>query len=443
MSNNNTLINDYFESFEDYDISFEESESPEWNSFIDEVVQGNVIPVIGPEVICEQGNPHQRIIDYFVKYYGIRKRINSFSELINDLGYVAVESNKDNIYLRIDKLLAQMKFQPSTILKEILNIKQFRFVITTSFTPVVEDVMREIWGDELRVMKFNNNPQENQDVISDLDLNRPTVYYMFGKVCNSAHRYVITDTDMLEFGSSWVAETNRRPKNLVNCLKDKYLLMIGNCYSDWLFRFIWYSLRKSGAGNGLYAYETVEDDLSLFLLRNKTFLQNPTRKAVDIMRTKLSKRLETLYATKFDSVEYGVDIFISYSRSDSEIAEKLYLALKQRGKNVWYDKKNISVGGKFMDEIRRGIRKAKYFIPILTENIIKERNEPHAYRNEWDEAIEVAISLGRNYMLPVCQKNIDFYQAAIPDKIRQCNVIMYDEIQDIESVADKIVCAIG
>lgn len=43
----------------------------------------------------------------------------------------------------------------------------FPFVITTSFTPIVEQAMRNVWESELRFLKFNNNPQENDDVVNE------------------------------------------------------------------------------------------------------------------------------------------------------------------------------------------------------------------------------------------------------------------------------------
>lgn len=43
----------------------------------------------------------------------------------------------------------------------------FPFVITTSFTPIVEQVMRNVWKSDLRFLKFNNNPQENDDVVNE------------------------------------------------------------------------------------------------------------------------------------------------------------------------------------------------------------------------------------------------------------------------------------
>ena len=217
--------------------------------------------------------------------------------------------------------------------------------MVTSFTPIVEEVMKEIWKDELRVLKFNNNPSENDDILSETDLRKPTIYYMFGKVGDAAHRYVLTDTDMLDFCTSWLNEGNKRPHKLARIIKDKYLLMLGNNYSDWLFRFIWYSIRKPGNGAGLVVAENIEDELSQFLERNHTFMCNNPHDVIQEIKSRLPERIQDIEKKKFDSVERGVDVFISYSRSDSAIAEELYRKLSAQGKKVWFDKNNTFLPG--------------------------------------------------------------------------------------------------
>ena len=425
-------------SSNDYDEN-----DPAWDIFIDQIIEGNVIPVIGPDILCEKGNPHQTILNYFIKIFGVKGNVKSFTELIYDPAFTANNRQRDYIYSYINQFLFKCSkhkfFIPSQLLRDILSIKQFPFVITTSFIPVVEEVMRDIWHDNLKVMCFNNNPSENQDIKDEIDLHNPTVYYMFGKVGDSAHRYVVTDIDMLDFCSSWIADTEGRPSKLVSSLGKKYLLMIGNSYSDWLFRFIWYSLRKSGTGGGLYACEDIDDDLSRFLQRNQTFLRKPPKEVINIMRRKLETKLSDKKRNKFASVQYYADVFISYSRAASEIAQKLYDALTQRGINVWYDRNNITRGGKFMDEIFQGIRTAKYFIPVLTLNVEEETKAQHVYREEWDEAMRVGIRYGRTYIIPISEKGLDFYHAAIPDRLRQHNAIEFESINDIENVASLII----
>lgn len=421
-------------------ISSIDKDEPLWDKLIQQIIDGNVIPVIGADLLTDQTeNPHKVIIDFLANGFHVDSKPNSFSELVYDSKY-REKNKKDSVYYQVNTILQKVEFKASLRLQRLLSIRQFPFVITTSFVPVVEQTMRTIWKDELRVMRFNNNPKENHDLKNSTDLRKPTVYYMFGKVGEGAHKYVLTDTDMLDYVSSWLSNDNKaRPKVLCNELKEKYLLMLGNNYSNWLFRFIWYSMRKPDLGHGMLAYDTLDDSLLNFLERAETFTKQNTSDVIDQVITRLEKKLIENEETKFNKPEENMDVFISYSRSDSDIAEKLYETLSAHGKRVWYDKKNLTEGDNFMDEIRKAIRTTKYFVPILSDNITKEKGESHVYRNEWDTAIEVAISMGRTYIIPLAFKGFDFYRAAIPDKMQQHNAIFFSAEDNIESISEKII----
>lgn len=438
---NKDMMDFSFDDIIDSNIFFNNNnDEPLWDKLIQQIIDGNVIPVIGADLLIDNSsNLHKFIMDGLAKTFGVSKQVNSFSELV----YAPEYKNKfklDNIYYQVDKIFAAKRFPASERLRRLLSIKQFPFIITTSFTPVIEQAMQNIWKDELRVMKFNNNPSENSDIKNGADLRKPTIYYMFGKVGAGAHKYVLTDIDLLDFVSSWLSNDNKaRPKNLCNELKDKYLLMLGNTYSDWLFRFIWYSMRKPDLGHGMLAYDTLDESLINFLERTETFTKQNTSDVIDQILVRLDKKLKENEATKFNKPEENMDVFISYSRSDTQVAEQLYKALTAQGKRVWYDKYNLTDGGLFMDEIRKAIKTAKYFVPILTPNIEKEKRESHVYRNEWDTAIEVAISMGRTYIIPLADSNFDFYKAAIPERMQQHNAIFYSTEDGVEIVAEKII----
>lgn len=419
---------------------FEDKDEPLWDKLIQQIIEGNVVPVIGADLLIDNElNLHQFIIDFFAKGFNLKSNPKSFSELIFDPVY-KVKNKKDSVYYHVNTIFAKNRFPASKKLKKLLSIRQFPFVITTSFSPIVEQVMSEIWRDELKVMKFNNNPSENEDIKGSIDLRKPTVYYMFGKVGDGAHKYALTDTDMLDFCSSWLSNDGKmRPKNLCNELKDKYLLMLGNNYSDWLFRFIWYSMRKSNMGNGMMTYDSVDESLINFLERAEAFTkQNPSEVISQILE-RLERKLAQSEQIRFNKPGEDMDVFISYSRRDSHIADKLYKILTSQGKRVWYDKNNLTDGGNFKEEIHKAIRTAKYFIPILSNNIIKEKNESHVYRNEWDWAIDIAISMGRTYIIPLAEYNFDFYNASIPEKMQQHNAIFYTDGDEMTSVAEKII----
>lgn len=417
-----------------------DKDEPLWDKLIQQIIDGNVIPVIGADLLTDENdNPHKAIVDFLANGFHVESKPNSFSELVYDPNYKK-DNKKDSIYYQVNTILGSAGFEPSLRLKRLLSIRQFPFVITTSFTPIVEQAMKEIWKDELRVMRFNNNPSQNNDIKNEADLRKPTVYYMFGKVGEGAQRYVLTDTDMLDYVSSWLSNDDRaRPKNLCNELKKKYLLMLGNNYSNWLFRFIWYSMRKPDLGHGMIAHDKLDESLLNFLDRAETFTKRNTSDVIDQIITRLDKKLKENEETKFNKPEENMDVFISYSRSDSEVAEKLYDTLTAQGKRVWYDKNNLTDGGNFMDEIRKAIRTAKYFVPILSDNITKEKGDSHVYRNEWDTAIDVAISMGRTYIIPLAENGFDFYKAAIPEKMQQHNAIFFSKEEKMDTVSEKII----
>lgn len=424
------------------DIIFDDNvEEPLWDLLIQKIIDGDVIPVIGPEMLTINGvDINTYLVHAFGRKLAMKKLPNTFSELVYAPEYKNLYGNKNRIYFQIANIFAKKKFEATPLLNRILSIRQFPFVITTSFTPIVEDAMRTIWNDELRVLRFNNNPRENDDIRTGADLRKPTVYYMFGKVCDGVKKYALTDIDMLDYVASWLSNDSRtRPKNLCNELRDKYILMLGNNYSNWLFRFIWYSIRKPDLGRGMFAYDATDESLINFLERSETFIKQNTADVVDQLISRLEKKLAENEKTKFNKPEENIDIFISYSRSDSEIAEQLYELLSKQGKKVWYDKHNLTEGGYFMEEISKAIRSTKYFVPILSHNITKEKADRHVYRNEWDIAIDVAISMGRTFIIPLAEEGFDFYKASIPEKLQRHNAIEYSNDGDMSLTINKII----
>lgn len=424
------------------DLIFDDNiEEPFWDMLIEKIIDGNVIPVIGPEMLTLNGSDiNTYLINGIGRKLSMKKLPNTFSELVYAPEYKNAYGNKNRIYFQVANIFAKRKFPANPLLMRFLSIRQFPFVITTSFTPIVEDAMREIWKDELRVLRFNNNPKENDDIRTGADLRKPTIYYMFGKVCDGVRKYVLTDTDMLDYVASWLSNDNHtRPKNLCNELKDKYILMLGNNYSNWLFRFIWYSIRKSDLGKGMFAYDSIDVSLINFLERVETFTKQNTSDVIDQLINRLEKKLVEKEETKFNKPEENIDVFISYSRSDTTVAEQLYKLLTKQGKKVWYDKQNLTDGGYFMEEIRKAIRSAKYFVPILSQNIIREKIFSHVYRNEWDTAIDVAISMGRTFLIPLVEQDFDFYGASIPEKMQQHNAIFYSKDDDLSVAVNKLV----
>lgn len=433
-------------------------EEPMWEALIGKIIDGKVIPVIGPDFLTDGLNIHLQLINALANWFKVTAEPSptTFSELVYDEDYLKNNNNnKDSVYTWINNLCGPQtpRIEPSQLLVKLLESKLFPFIITTSFIPIVEQTMEKVWGTDLKVLTFNNNPAENDDINNASDLKKPTVYYMFGRVGDTRpHRYVVTDQDMLDFCSSWLSsEDSRKPYKLIRELKDKFLLMLGTDYSDWLFRFIWYSVRKESElkneNNDMISNNVeLEESFRKFMLRNKTYLKNNPEEVI----RQIQERMECQYAknpllknkimnriiTKFSYPEEKSDIFLSYSRRDAEFTEKLYDALTQKGFNVWYDKNNLTDGGKFMKEIKQAIKTTRFFIPILSHNVEAEKNDDHVYRYEWEFAAKIRV--GRTFIIPVSEKGFDFYHSEVNDEIQDRNAIIYESIDDIDTIAEKI-----
>jgi len=411
-----------------------------WDRLVTQIIEGNVIPVIGPEWLVDDqrgSNPHQILINDLAEAYELQARPVSFSELLYDKDFPA--SDRKNIYAMLGEAFEQPLFQPSQVLRRLLASKRFPFVITTSFTPVVEDIMREVWGQSLRVMNFSNDPSHNDDIKTRADIERPTVYYMFGRVCSSEHKYVVTDYDMLTFCKAWLSSAER-PQNLTAELQNKYLLLLGNNYSDWLSRFVWFALKQrlESQPMGLVVDSQADESLMQFMRRIDAFVQNLPEEVIDKIEQMLNER-EQQQDSRFNKAPTGTDVFISYSRADSEVAAMLYDLLSARGLKVWYDRNSLGYGTNFMNEIIAGIRSTKLFVPIMTRNIEAQKNEYHPYRTEWQTAIDMASGYGRSFIMPVSEQGFDFYGSNVPDAIKACNAFLYNaSAPDFTTFADEI-----
>ena len=439
------------------------SDKDRWEQLLNEIDEGNVIPVIGPDLLVEpkvikvdekverKENLHQQLISYIAAQTNVQSSPRTFSQLVFDENYKKMVRDDRKIYNLIHQILSNINHiedidsKPSQLLMDLLGTKRFPFVITTSFTPVVENAMKEIWGD-VNVLNFNNDPQGSSlekggDIKSPNDMKEPTVYYMFGKYCNNSKdsRFVVTDSDMMKFCSSWI-KGDGVPKNLTESMKRKYLLILGNNYSDWLFRFVWYGLRSttSEMKSDVVVNESAEESFKQFLERLETFFQEDP--SMVVKRIKEDMEARSMANTLQDS--YDTDVFISYSRSDLAVAKNLFEKLSDDGLKVWFDNNSIKKAADWGESIENGIKKTRLFLPILSKNIEQESIIPHEYRSEWNIAASLSSKMGgRTFIVPFVENGFDFYNplTKLPKEFSKKNATWYSDENDLTEITD-VVC---
>lgn len=86
----------------------------------------------------------------------------------------------------------------------------------------------------------------------------------------------------------------------------------------------------------------------------------------------------------------SLDVFISYSRADADLARKLNDALQTQGKTTWFDQESIASGCDFKEEIYRGIKTCDNFLFIISPRSL---NSPYC-----KDEVAYASSLNKRFV---------------------------------------------
>ena len=374
-----------------------------FGAFIEEIKNGNVLLMVGHAF--ESRSNHDIFNGTFYDY--ILRRLNEeagttdldFSDLSYDNRFLLDRENPnhvrdihDEIINVIDESEYSADEDVSSGLISLIQTGYFPFVFTTSFSPLVEVAMKKKYG-QVRVMNIYD--KRNRDISSKEDFSIPTIYYLFGKAepareGEALKKFVATDNDALEVLKKWQLDMGNSA--LLRYTPDKYILTLGCTQDDWLFRFIWYTLKgdRSSLSKGVIAKYALSDSLSHYLKMNKILIDNDAESLIQRILEYLSRIDESRWKTPLK----GCDVFISYARQDSAVAEALYNSLSEKGLKVWYDKYDLGGmhGGKFMSLIKEAIDTATFFIAIVSPTITKQAHEPHVYRQEWSWAEELKMN---------------------------------------------------
>lgn len=306
-------------------------------------------------------------------------------------------------------------------LSQLLRSRLFKFVLTTTIDGYVETLMRDVWGDQLRIVNISDNQslKDFQDALARSRVNKyaqPTLFYAFGKVVNGRPKprgYVETDVDAIKVIEKWMMEVDT--KHIVPFLKEKRLLALGCKFDDWYFRFFWYILTrgfddadregsKDLDGNLLTSdnLATVFDpdnpadrQLRDYLLRRGVCMHDDVWQFMRHIHTLLTSTDEDspLRQLILEKRRQG-GVFISYKSCDVLAANELFCKLtRESGLNVWFDNVSLHGGEEYTDSIYSAIRQSKIFIPILSPSIAKDLQRygeaiSTFYSQEWRWAAE-------------------------------------------------------
>ncbi|MEK8016451.1 MAG: TIR domain-containing protein, partial [Candidatus Parabeggiatoa sp.] len=136
-----------------------------------------------------------------------------------------------------------------------------------------------------------------------------------------------------------------------------------------------------------------EDHKPAFLLRGHNLENAKTWLRLNEKREQhppLPLHKELITTSETAASQLGTEVFISYSRKDSDFTRQLNTQLQQAGKTTWFDQESIDTGTDFEKEIFKGIDSADNFLFVLS---------PDAVESEYCEnEVNYAASLGKRFI---------------------------------------------
>ena len=429
-----------------------------WDDLMAHIEEGNVIPVLGPELLTIEYNGEKKSFYRLVA----EELLTSFKLSVAEMdsrkivpnschsepivlrrgfelmdAVCAIHNQKDkpldDFHVAVNNIIKQLmqKYQHNLprALCNLAAIEPLSLFVTTTCDNMLASAINEVRQDKhTKVCEVEYAPNLSSDrqcdIPEDWNKNQAAVFYLFGKT-SASQSNAIHEEDMLE----WIYNLQKDPEagleNLLKLVRGKHLLFIGCSFNDWLGRFL---VRTSNSKRLLDRRENFEFmvfdpacmdmGLTLFLERfsknsklcyasSEAFVDELLSRWKDIQPKTNPKNLsehDTQLYTNFRKSKKGA-IFISYASQDHAAAQHLCNQLKNiAGEEdiAWLDKDGGLEGGDDWEHvIHRTISKdCQLFIALISSNT-QLRNEG-VFRKEWGWAVERDSGIfGKKFILPL------------------------------------------
>ena len=385
-----------------------------WETFVSNVINGKYVLVLGSEIMLsktkntECDGDSTRLLFNCVKedliannHIGPDNPAANFTELSHNVPDI----NKC-IRNMVDVGLEFNVEEMAPELIALIKTKLFRVVLTTTTDPYIEVLMREVWGNELRVMDIScdfSSDQFDFDKYCREDLSAfitPTLYYVFGKASSS--KFVATDNDAIEIMSKWMSKD--APNNFLTYVRSKRKLALGCKFDDWLFRFFWYVLqgnvRDLSLGEvviSLSDLSETDNKLKTYLNRSKIYFKPDARDFINKTLDHLGEFYDAESSRLMQQRKTG-GVFLSYAHEDVALVKLIHNKVYEAGIPVWFDVNRLKGGDNFDREISEAISECKVFIPVLSSQVQLdfEGNVSRFYKDDEWRQIQTLINGGKS-----------------------------------------------
>ena len=102
--------------------------------------------------------------------------------------------------------------------------------------------------------------------------------------------------------------------------------------------------------------------------------QSKLSSAMTSKSSKSGKRAKEAELQKLIPASKGVDVFLSYSWTNSQFVDEIYGRLSEKSFHVWQDKHKIGPGDRLYAKLQEGVQNCKVFVPCLSTEYVNSDN---------------------------------------------------------------------
>jgi len=396
-----------------------------WYCLIEELEKGNVIPIVGPELLEIPDGPDGAtalLYDLVARELAVRynlpagEKIAGAWSLHNCVATLLVggQMNVDKVRRAaaktIDTLTATCPIPKA--LQVLAAIDAFDLYVSLTCDPLLfRSLQKEDPGVE--GVAFGIRSDTNAHPLDIPAKSRGKIcYQLFGSSENLLD-FAIHEGDVLEFLYRLQSEQTRAIKNLLGRLRSSNLLFIGCHLPDWVGRSLLRVVNEdpllSKAKQEFMTDFESDPSLSTFVSRfspnSLVFPGSPTEFVEELAKRWQAWRLanprlvQQRAAAKPATLAEGPMIFISYASQNADAARAIADRLLALGAgDVWLDKKKLRGGDDWSNKLDEAIGSCDYFLPLLSSEA-DERREG-VFWEEWVTALERAKRVADTFLLP-------------------------------------------
>jgi hypothetical protein len=327
----------------------------QWDSLVASLQSGRCVLVLGPDIPA-------------VRRYGSAggpSEINSVRDAFCQ--YLANQLEEENLKVEERALFAlaqQYEDSPATA-----NLKNFaaNFFRTAPYNPgplhlelaccpfslVLTTCHDDLFAKALSLQDkspsrfwyhYRGEPRDNREVEGTPSPDAPALYHLYGTF-DEPNSLVLTENDLLDFMINVISGRPKLPDSLCSLLRNNTFLFVGFGIRYWYIRVLLKLLiRTLGISSGSFALESLgeldarEREQTVLFYRRGTRVEVVDMEALTFTR-QLLERLGKAggYLGSVQRRARRVKVFISYERSDEDIAKSLYEAIPKDRFDAWLD----------------------------------------------------------------------------------------------------------